>query len=215
MFLLYAVLIGLAVGLLLGGRPGRLAEMRLRWTWLIVTGMLIQGLLYFEPVSERVAQLGPEVGPVVYVTSMIIALAAVVRNGRIPGLALVAIGAAANLAAIVANGGYMPVSRAALGSHLPADGGYSNSVVLGEPALAPLTDIFALPDWLPVGNVFSIGDVFIGLGIAAAIVVQMRRSAASERPLPVIATGPRPATPPGRGTVGRCGPTTPPSARPD
>ena len=205
MFLLYAVLIGLAVALLLGGRPGRLAEMRLRWTSLIVAGMVIQGLLYSEPVSERVAQLAPEVGPTVYVTSMVMVLAAVVRNVRIPGLALVAIGAAANLAAIVANGGYMPASPAALGSHLPAGGGYSNSVVLSDPALAPLTDIFALPDWLPGGNVFSIGDVLIGLGIAAAIVVQMRRrSAADERPSMTAPTSPA-----------RCAPTTPPSGTRD
>lgn len=214
MFLLYAVLLGLVAGLLFGGRPGRLAEMRLRWTSLIVAGMVIQGLLYSEPVSERVAQLAPEVGPMVYVTSMVMVLAAVVRNVRLPGLALVAIGAAANLAAIVANGGYMPASRAALGSHLPPGGGYSNSIVLTEPALAPLTDIFALPDWLPGGNVFSIGDVLIGLGIAAAIVIQMRRSPASE-PLPETATRSRAASPAGRRRAGRCGEATPPSARGD
>lgn len=205
MFLLYALLLGLVAGLLFGGRPGRLAEMRLRWTSLIIAGMVIQGLLYSEPVSERVAQLGPEVGPTVYVTSMVMVLAAVVRNVRVPGLALVAIGAAANLAAIVANGGYMPASPAALGSHVPDGGGYSNSVVLSDPALAPLTDIFALPDWLPGGNVFSIGDVLIGLGIAAAIVVQMRRrSAADERP---SMTGPT--------SPARCAPTTPPSGTRD
>jgi hypothetical protein len=214
-FLLYAVLIGLAAGLVLGGRPGRLGEMRLRWTWLIVAGMLVQGLLYSEPVSERVAQLGPDVGPVVYITSMVIVLAAVVRNVRIPGLALVAIGAAANLAAIVANRGYMPASAEALGGHLPSGGGYSNSVVLADPALAPLTDIFALPDWLPAGNVFSVGDVLIGVGIAAAIVVQMRRGAPSERPVAVIAMPPEASSRAGARSAARCGPTTPPSGRRD
>lgn len=202
MFLLYAILVGLAAGLLLGGRPGRLAEIRLRWTWLIVAGMVIQGLLYSDPVSERVGQLGPAVGPAIYVASMAMVLAAVFRNVRVPGLALVAVGGALNLAAIVANGGYMPASLAALGSHLPPPGsGYSNSVVLSNPALAPLTDIFALPEWVPAGNVFSIGDVLIGVGTAAAIVVGMRRSAAAEPPslMPVMAS---PA---------RCGPTTPPS----
>jgi multisubunit Na+/H+ antiporter MnhE subunit len=43
------------------------------------------------------------------------------------------------------------------------------------PALAPLTDIFALPTWLPGANVFSIGDVLIGLGIALVIVLAMHR----------------------------------------
>jgi Family of unknown function (DUF5317) len=87
----------------------------------------------------------------------------------------------------VANGGYMPVSPEALGSHVPG-GGYSNSVLLRDPALAPLVDIFALPSWLPAANVFSIGDVLIGLGVATAIVVQMRRGGAVDPPLPAIRT---------------------------
>ena len=34
------------------------------------------------------------------------------------------------------------------------------------PRLAPLTDIFAMPRWLPFANVFSVGDVLIGVGVA-------------------------------------------------
>ncbi|HEV8490464.1 MAG TPA: DUF5317 family protein [Candidatus Limnocylindrales bacterium] len=214
MFLLYAVLAGLVAGLALGGRLRSLGAMRLRWAWLIVAGMAIQGLLYSEPIGERVAQLGPAVGPGLYIGSIVLVLAAVVRNIRIPGLALVAVGAAANLAAIVANGGYMPVSPEALGSHVPS-GGYSNSVTAPDPALRFLTDIFALPDWLPAGNVFSVGDVFIGLGIATAIVVQMRRGAGMDRPVLIIDSWPRHGLPPTRPVGVRCGPATPPSGRPD
>jgi hypothetical protein len=60
-------------------------------------------------------------------------------------------------------------------------GAHTNSVVLADPALRPLTDIFALPAWLPMANVFSVGDVLIGLGVVIAIVVTMRapRAAAS------------------------------------
>ena len=47
------------------------------------------------------------------------------------------------------------------------------------PVLAPLTDIFALPSWLPFSNVFSIGDVLIAGGIAVAIVVAMHRRPAA------------------------------------
>ncbi len=52
--------------------------------------------------------------PVVYVASNVAVLAAVWRNRSIPGLAVVVVGGAANLLAICANGGYMPVSRDAL-----------------------------------------------------------------------------------------------------
>jgi hypothetical protein len=214
MFLLYAVLAGLVAGLALGGRLRTLGALRLRWTWLIVAGMAVQGLLYSEPVAERVAQLGPAVAPAIYIGSMVLVLAAVVRNIRVPGLALVAVGAAANLAAIVANGGYMPVSAEALGSHVPS-GEHSNSVTLPDPALPFLTDIFALPEWLPAGNVFSVGDVFIGLGIGMAIVIQMRRGTGLDRPLLIIDSWPRHGLPATRPASARCGPATPPSGGPD
>ena len=42
------------------------------------------------------------------------------------------------------------------------------------PSLAPLTDVFALPRWLPFSNVFSIGDVIIAVGVMTAIVLAMR-----------------------------------------
>ena len=52
--------------------------------------------------------------------------------------------------------------------------GYTNSVVVSDPVVRPLTDIFAMPAWMPFANVFSIGDVLIAVGIAIAIAVGMR-----------------------------------------
>lgn len=171
MFVLYAVAAGLIVGLLVGGRPERLGALRFRWSPLVAAGMLTQLALFWDPIASRIGDLGPPI----YVTSTTLVLVAVLGNLAIPGLQAVAAGAASNLAAIVANGGYMPASPAALGSHAaPQAAGYSNSIVLANPILAPLTDIFALPSWLPGTNVFSVGDVLIMLGIAAAIVLQMR-----------------------------------------
>jgi hypothetical protein len=48
-------------------------------------------------------------------------------------------------------------------------------VGLENPALEPLTDIFAIPASLPLANVFSIGDVLIGVGIVIVIAAAMRR----------------------------------------
>jgi hypothetical protein len=171
-FILYAVVVGIVLGLLLRGSPGRLGELRFRWAPLIVLGTMIQLVLFAEPVAASVGRLGPTV----YVGSTALVLAAVVRNIRIRGLWIVALGAGSNLAAIIANGGSMPTSAAALGTHAggPA-GGYSNSVVMANPALAPLTDIFAMPAWMPAANVFSVGDVLIGVGIAVVIVLRMRQ----------------------------------------
>ena len=101
-------------------------------------------------------------------------LAAVLRNLDIPGVAVIAIGAACNLAAIMANGGYMPADPAALASVGGPGTGGTNSIVTAQPALGPLTDLFALPAWMPFANVFSIGDVLIGIGIVATVALAMR-----------------------------------------
>jgi hypothetical protein len=169
--MLYAIPLGLLAGWLLGGRLDRLAAIRFRWAALAVTGLLVQVVLFAGPVAERVGALGPPL----YVGSTVAVLVAVVRNLRLAGIPLVVAGAISNLAAITANGGVMPASPgavAALGLG-PAEG-FSNSVVMTDPALQPLTDIFALPAWLPMANVFSVGDVLIGLGVATVIALGMR-----------------------------------------
>jgi hypothetical protein len=47
--------------------------------------------------------------------------------------------------------------------------------------LEPLTDVFAIPAGVPLANVFSIGDVLIGVGIAVVIAAAMRREAGPAR----------------------------------
>ena len=172
MFILYAFPIGILVGYLMGGRLDRLGELRFRWGWLAMAGLLVQVVL-FSGAMDVVA--GDGLGATIYVASTAVVLIAVLRNLRLRGIALVALGAASNLAAIVANGGVMPTTLGALAAAgLDPQDGFSNSAVLTDPVLAPLPDIFALPPWLPSANVFSIGDVLIGLGVVVVIAVGMR-----------------------------------------
>lgn len=174
MFILYSLGAGLLVGLALGGRLAGLAELKLRWSWLFLAGLGVQVVLFSAPVAERIGSLG---APIYVVSTTLVALA-VLANRRTPGMPIVALGALANLAAIVANGGYMPASAAAMAAlgRTPPDV-YSNSSYVADPALAPLTDIFALPPWLPWTNVFSIGDVLIAVGVVVVVAVAMRRPA--------------------------------------
>ena len=172
-FILYAIPIGIVAGYLMGGRLDGLGDIRFRWGWLAIGGLIAQVILFSPPAADIVGGLGPPF----YVASTAAVLVAVVRNWRIPGLALVALGATSNLAAIAANGGIMPASPdavAILGTE--AGSGFSNSVVLSDPALRPLTDVFALPVWVPFANVFSVGDVLIGVGVATVIALGMRRA---------------------------------------
>lgn len=169
-FILYAVVAGLLIGVVTGGSPSRLGDLRFRWAPLIALGMLGQLLLFSTSLG---ATLG-DAAPAAYVMSNALVLIAVLRNVVIPGLALVFIGGAANLGTIVANGGYMPVSPEAVAAmgRLPKEG-YSNSKLIDGVVLGPLTDIFAMPTWIPLANVFSIGDALIGIGVAIAVVAAM------------------------------------------
>jgi hypothetical protein len=182
MFILYAIPIGIVAGYLLGGRLERLAGLRLRWVPLILLGLAIQVLIF----TEAGGRLVGAAGPAAYIASTALVFVAVLRNVAVPGVPLIAVGAACNLAAIVANGGWMPADPLALASVGGLRGGYTNSIVTAAPALGPLTDLFALPARLPLANVFSVGDVLIGIGIAATVALAMRRAT--------------PAVPPGRGS---------------
>jgi len=176
MFMLYALVIGVIVGVALGGRPSGLGRIQFRWAWVVMTCLAIQLVLFSAPVNTVIGDLGPPL----YVGSTLVALGVVLANSkRAPGLVLVATGAAANLAAIVANGGYMPATPEALADRA-ATVGYSNSVELAQPALAPLVDRFAMPSGMPLANVFSVGDVVIGIGIVIVIVVAMVRPRTEE-----------------------------------
>jgi hypothetical protein len=73
--------------------------------------------------------------------------------------------------AITANGGVMPTSRSALvdAGRKHTHNTFDNSGIVSHARLRFLGDVFAMPAWMPLHNVFSVGDVLIGLGAAIAI----------------------------------------------
>lgn len=176
MIILIAIPIGILVGLLLRGSVANLSGFRFRWAWVAVAGLVIQVALF----TEAGDRLTGSAGPAIYVASTGAVFLAVLRNIRLPGMAVVALGSISNLAAIVANGGSMPADAGALiAAGFTDAGSHTNSVVLDHPALQPLTDIFAVPAGIPLANVYSIGDVLIGIGIVILIATLMRRPIAA------------------------------------
>lgn len=194
MLLLYAVAAGVLVGLIAGGRLSALAGVRVEWWPVALGGLAFQVLLFSPPLADAVG----DAGPLLYVLSTAVVLVVLAVNLRLPGFRLIAVGAILNLAAIVANGGLMPASPEALAAlhglaALPTDS-FSNSVVAGrETTLLLLGDIFYLPRPVPFANVFSIGDVLIGLGGATFIVRTMRRARAGVRAGEPASNAPVPA----------------------
>ncbi len=178
MLLLYFLLAGVLIGLARGGHLTHLGDARFLWWPVALGGLAFQALLFSGPLGSRVGDAGPGL----YVVSTLAVLGALLRNVNLPGFALIAIGASLNLVAIVANGGQMPADPAAvmalLGqASIPADV-FSNSVVAGSGVAFPyLGDTMVLPRPIPFANVFSIGDVLIGIGGALFLVRSMGRRA--------------------------------------
>jgi hypothetical protein len=171
LFILYAIPAGILAGLLVGGRLQGLSSIHFRWAWVFLLGLAVQLVLFSDYVTARIG----EAGVPIYVGSTLAVAAVIALNLRIRGMPIVLLGAVSNLVAIVANGGYMPASVEAIRSlGKPVKDGYSNSSFVSDPALPWLTDIFALPPWLPFSNVYSIGDVLIGLGVVVVIASAMR-----------------------------------------
>lgn len=121
------------------------------------------------------------VGPLVYVGSTLVVLASLLRNLEQPWFRLVALGAALNLLAIVANGGTMPADPAALAAAGLLDrgaGAFTNTAPVTGAWYSILGDNLATPAWLPFANVVSVGDLLIGIGAAAWLANIMRRGRA-------------------------------------
>jgi hypothetical protein len=183
-FILYAIPIGILIGYLVGGRLDRLAAVRFRLGLVAMIALAVQ-LVLFSALADG---LPVEFVRAAYVLSTALVLAVVVANIRLAGVPLIVVGALSNLAAIVANGGAMPASPGALAALGLGVGGHTSSIAVERPALEPLTDVFAMPAWMPMANIFSVGDVLIGLGVVVAIAGAMRgratdrEEAVTERP---------------------------------
>jgi hypothetical protein len=180
MLLLYFIVAGLLAGKLAGGRIAAIADVKFRWWGLALGGLMLQAVLFAPPIAARIGTAGPAL----YVASTVAVLAVLLRNVRMTGFPVIAVGAGLNLLAIAANSGYMPSSPEAWqtlnGVATLPTAQYTNSALAGTTTVFPwLGDVLVLPRPLPFANVFSIGDVLIGLGAVLFLVWTMRRSHAT------------------------------------
>ena len=164
MFLVLSVALGLLFAIVLGGDASRLQSVRFRHTWAVLLALVGQ-LVLFLPIGASIpAGAARFAHSCTYVLLFWFALA----NIRLKALWLVYAGLASNALAILVNGGRMPVSREAASAAGVAD---FHNVSESASRLHFLGDVFAIPRELPFANVFSVGDVLIGLGAIAFIVL--------------------------------------------
>ena len=162
MVLVYPLLLGLVLAPLLGGDLRRLADLRLRAIPLFYLALALQLVAF--PILATPWDVPDRVAVALWLASYACLAAAAACNFRRPGVPLVAAGLVANLAAILANGGHMPVLPEAMRAAGRSYDVHFNSAAMAEPHLAWLVDRWAAPDWIPNANVFSVGDVLIALG---------------------------------------------------
>jgi hypothetical protein len=177
--LLAALLLGLAAGYARGGRLANIHNLQLRLGWLVIGALAIQ-LVAFSALRDR---LGSDGVIVLHLVSYGALLVFAAFNIRSLGVVLAAIGAALNALAIAVNGGYMPATRSALSSagRLYAGDTSNNSRIAdADTRLRFLCDTFAVPHSVPLANVFSVGDVFVALGVAIVLSGAMTASPPQE-----------------------------------
>ncbi len=166
MLLIFAVAVALALVPPFRGRYRGLGSLRFRHMWLVL------GAYGLQTIAVAQWRWVPDGGRgVINLSSYAIAFGFLWLNRRIPGMAVLAAGAALNALVIGLNGGVLPASaRALVAAGLPTHAArFTNSTVLAHPRLGFLGDVFWVPKGVPFSNVFSVGDALIAAGAFAVV----------------------------------------------
>jgi hypothetical protein len=172
MILLIAAAVSILIALARGGRLANLGHLTVRVGWLVFVALALQLVATRQIVPEL--DIGSIWSAALLVLSHLVLLAVVIANVRLPGMIVIGLGLALNLVAMLANGGFMPVTREALEaanlSHLITDTeaglrvAGSKEIVLSrtQARLWVLSDIILVPR--PLLTIVSIGDLALALG---------------------------------------------------
>lgn len=146
-----------------------------RFLWLIFLGFLPQILAFYLPFTRQF--FTNELASASLISSQVVLLVFALANLQMPGMAILLIGLGCNLAVIVSNGGFMPLSLEAVSHFIPQNilgnlviGGRissaSKDILLPESQiiLPWLADRFVSPDLPFYRFIFSLGDVLIAAG---------------------------------------------------
>jgi hypothetical protein len=176
MIFLYAVVLGVLLGIAFRGRLSRLLSLELRALWLVLGALVIQLLIFPLFTPEPIIPYGTAI---LHGISYGLVFLWLVLNLRVRPLFAIGSGAVLNVVVVLANGGYMPASGAALrqaGLDSVADAiarGEAYGNVIGMSSLSRLNvlgDWIPLPRGLPFATVMSLGDVLIMVGLVWLLV---------------------------------------------
>jgi hypothetical protein len=173
------LLLAIAVGLVAGagwarwrGQPYQSPE--LQHLWLVFVAFLPQFIVVYLPITGRLFPDWLVVG--FLLASQIMLLAFVWLNRRIVGMSILLCGVVLNIAVMAANGGFMPISPQTANRLVSEDSlqdiqpgnrfGAKDILLYSEDTRFEwLADRFLPPTWFPYQVAFSLGDVFIAVGV--------------------------------------------------
>jgi len=180
MIVLALVLLALVLSWALGGRIEDLASVKFRHSWLILLALSLQVLIFSPWWRQNLASRIPVEWA--YLVSMTLLVLVTCLNWRVPGVVILGIGLLLNASVIFANGGHMPTSLNALkyagivdeATTLAQALRTNSSLITDETSLWFLGDVFAIPGWFPLANIYSVGDVVLAIGGALFVFINMR-----------------------------------------
>ena len=175
MIWIYVVVLGFVAGYLRARSGGRSFQANLPGQiGLLFAAALLQATAFYFPLTRKV--IPDWLASLILIGSQICMLIFIGLNRSQPGFLILGMGLALNILVIVANGGFMPVSPRVVTELFPESHGaamvgervgWSKDILLlpAETRLWWLSDRFLLPAWLPRRAAFSLGDIFIAVGI--------------------------------------------------
>ena len=175
LWLAIVLFLSLTVAMLRGGRLTNLGDIELKAWWLLIISFGLQGALLFPNVgwSDSVALA-------MVLTSFALLMVLVILNRTQTGMWLTGLGVLMNFTVIALNGGMPVLSEAA-----EVASGFSLSVPdLSESykhvVLDETSQLTFLADVIPlrvgsVGQVISLGDVFLAVGLGRFLEHELRR----------------------------------------
>jgi hypothetical protein len=172
LWLVTVLFLSMAIAILRGGRLSNLGDIHLRLWWLLPLGFGLQ-------IAARYAS-SPDLGVTLILLSYLPLIILVLLNKERPGLWLAGFGVLMNFSVIALNGGMPVLSEAAevASGFAPGDPIIAESykhVVLNRESLLPfLADVIPIRV-LNIGQVLSLGDVFLAFGLGRFIEFELRR----------------------------------------
>jgi len=173
--LVESVVTSVAVGKARGGKIKNIGNVNFRGWYLFIIGFIIEfAAVYIN--AKKIVNLSDIVSTYfvfIHGFSYILIFIGLILNFNKKSMMLIFIGALLNFMVIMANGGMMPVSGQELQdlglfeelNNLSSEVRITHTLLDDSTKLPILGDIISTPRFYPLSKIFSIGDIFISIGV--------------------------------------------------